>query len=610
MIAATRVTATANQFEVAGNKTGYLLAGMPILVVMGGDGTHRVIVESASYDSGDDITTCTVLESILTDNLTEVQVTRNAAITTGKHDHTDDEQGGAIPAAVLTDEDLDILTQFPQATEEHQLFFLRVAADYEAGFEKFNLIGDPNQFIGTNFEGTDLEQKTLEGTANQVVIDHDDGTGTFTFSLPQDIDESATPIVAGLTITDFSGLLVAVSGTIADFATSTPLAVFRRNAANDDYEWAVPVLGNIGDVDTSGVATGGILFYSTDTFVPLAIGTATHVLQSSGTAPAWVELDGDKIDIDWNPSWSTPVVVTESSDVDDLASHLKGIDNSLEIALFGVADVSVEYVDANELKITAEKSGFLEVNGTLVDLADDQTITTDSSGDYVVAGSTTVSLGSQLSAYTGSDYNNFGIHFLYVANDNAAFSFGGYDRRSKLFVSAVPPTDGYLAASGDGVNARFVGAFCCNSSRQLENAMCVASAYNGNKLVVSVDGSGASWDAITLATPTVITGCEFHAVVLDGQVYSINATGVFQNDDANSADFVLEVKNGASVLKSVLDRAASAAGYASQITRPIEYSDNVTDSSVLVLSLSVTASGADSSPTMRPDYASLEMVRF
>ena len=40
-------------------------------------------------------------------------------------------------------------------------------------------------------------------------------------------------------------------------------------------------------------------------------------------------VDGDKIAIDWNPSYFTPVTVTETTHIDQLSSHLKGIDNQL-----------------------------------------------------------------------------------------------------------------------------------------------------------------------------------------------------------------------------------------------------------------------------------------
>ena len=42
------------------------------------------------------------------------------------------------------------------------------------------------------------------------------------------------------------------------------------------------------------------------------------------------EIDGDKLDIDWNPTHYTPATVESYADsVDNLTAHLKGIDNEL-----------------------------------------------------------------------------------------------------------------------------------------------------------------------------------------------------------------------------------------------------------------------------------------
>ena len=42
-----------------------------------------------------------------------------------------------------------------------------------------------------------------------------------------------------------------------------------------------------------------------------------------------IEIDGDRLNIDWNPSYSTPATVSETTSVDDLSSHLKGIDTAI-----------------------------------------------------------------------------------------------------------------------------------------------------------------------------------------------------------------------------------------------------------------------------------------
>lgn len=50
---------------------------------------------------------------------------------------------------------------------------------------------------------------------------------------------------------------------------------------------------------------------------------------SSHLSGAGDEIDGDRLDIDWNPTNYTPALVAETSSVDHLSSHLKGIDDAL-----------------------------------------------------------------------------------------------------------------------------------------------------------------------------------------------------------------------------------------------------------------------------------------
>ena len=101
-------------------------------------------------------------------------------------------------------------------------------------------------------------------------------------------------------------------------------------------------------------ATGGnwktIYTNGTGVVTELALGTSTYVLTSNGasSAPSWQdpsaavaahasthlrgaadEIDGDTLDIDWNPSNYTPATnPTETSSVDHLTSHLYGIDQA------------------------------------------------------------------------------------------------------------------------------------------------------------------------------------------------------------------------------------------------------------------------------------------
>ena len=78
---------------------------------------------------------------------------------------------------------------------------------------------------------------------------------------------------------------------------------------------------------------------------------------------ALTNLDGDKVVIDWNPANSTPAIVTESTTVDHLASHLKGIDNfaGTKAAASGLASL-----DANT-KVVQDPANPMDVVGGRLD---------------------------------------------------------------------------------------------------------------------------------------------------------------------------------------------------------------------------------------------------
>lgn len=66
------------------------------------------------------------------------------------------------------------------------------------------------------------------------------------------------------------------------------------------------------------------------------------------------DFDGDHLDVDWNPSNSTPTTTgaSEAADVDDLTAHLKGIDNRFG-ALAAADDMRVEYHKVTAGEVTA-----------------------------------------------------------------------------------------------------------------------------------------------------------------------------------------------------------------------------------------------------------------
>lgn len=104
--------------------------------------------------------------------------------------------------------------------------------------------------------------RTLTGTANQVVISDGDGvSGNPTFSLPQSIGTGSSPTFAGMTLTGFSGLVKASTGALS--ASTLVNADVAANAAIDYSKLATLSSGNIlvgsaGGVATSTAVTGDV----------------------------------------------------------------------------------------------------------------------------------------------------------------------------------------------------------------------------------------------------------------------------------------------------------------------------------------------------------------
>ena len=85
-----------------------------------------------------------------------------------------------------------------------------------------------------------------------------------------------------------------------------------------------------GDLQDSGYAAGD--------FTALEDHASRHI---TGGAD---EVDGDKLDIDWNPTYSTPATTpTEATSVDHLTAHLYGIDRG-KVPIDGTLDMA--FVDA------------------------------------------------------------------------------------------------------------------------------------------------------------------------------------------------------------------------------------------------------------------------
>jgi hypothetical protein len=92
----------------------------------------------------------------------------------------------------------------------------------------------------------------------------------------------------------------------------------------------------------SGTITSGAGSLTLPTSTTTLVGTGTtDVLTNKTIDPSLNTIDGDKLDITWNPSNYTPTDVTETDDVDDLSAHLKGIDTAL--GTLGATTVTVQF---------------------------------------------------------------------------------------------------------------------------------------------------------------------------------------------------------------------------------------------------------------------------
>jgi hypothetical protein len=174
---------------------------------------------------------------------------------------------------------------------------------------------------------------------------------------------TATPTASKIPIADGSGKLAAGWGgsasTLATLDSSSKVVQDPANATSTKTASKIPIADSNGYINTwvqTGSATGTMCAGDdsrlsnnraptnhnlVDTVVhPVSSLTAGHVLKATAeTTYAFGEFDGDKLDVDWNPTNYTPTIVTETDDVDDLSSHLKGIDLALTSA--GVADNSI-----------------------------------------------------------------------------------------------------------------------------------------------------------------------------------------------------------------------------------------------------------------------------
>ena len=154
-------------------------------------------------------------------------------------------------------------------------------------------------------------------------------------------------VVSGATPADSGGLVLSWdAGWVKFSGVSYYLPSGATTLGNNDVNWVSAVTMDGASGATARVNTGEAYPPSAASgyYTPLAIAfTEAGDIARMGDlrymprdhsdlherTGIW-EIDGDHLDIDWNPSYSTPAVTpTQADNVDDLTAHLYGIDQAL-----------------------------------------------------------------------------------------------------------------------------------------------------------------------------------------------------------------------------------------------------------------------------------------
>ena len=271
---------SSSQFIVTGDMTASFRMNRCLDLLQGVAGPAQTTVETAEYVEADRTTLITVDPAVVLSTLATVKYGSTFCDTilgetnVAPHPHLDKKSGGPIPAATITSNQTTILKAIASIITGDSGKFLRVAAN-ELGITKFELRGGADQLLGTNHTGSELEQKTLVGTADQVTITV--GTGTYTFSLPQNIHTAAVPTWAGLILTGLTGILIGNgSGALTAKSAASAFHYLRKNNANTDYEFGGIAEAHVGFANTGGHAHTGTDSTAVDHVNLANKGTNTH----------------------------------------------------------------------------------------------------------------------------------------------------------------------------------------------------------------------------------------------------------------------------------------------------------------------------------------------
>lgn len=234
-------------FTIVDDHAEDLPIGLPVKLIMGTDGHLITYTAGATYSSGTGLTTITVESEAITINLEEMRPAwnyvddANEESNLAKHYHTAWWDGGEAAFSALSD--VDVVTNLVYAGT--------------------TTVDVAQRMIGVNEAGDSLVRYLVLGTTNQVIVEIEDGG--ITFSLPQSIDETASPILAGATFTGLTGVLFGNGATaVSASAPATGASLLLSNATNDAYEWKAHTMANVSDVAFANLTHGDVMTYKSN----------------------------------------------------------------------------------------------------------------------------------------------------------------------------------------------------------------------------------------------------------------------------------------------------------------------------------------------------------
>ena len=191
-----------------------------------------------------------------------------------------------------------------------------------------SILGDANQLLGMNADGTENEYKSLIGTPNQIIVNHT--TGQIQLSTPQDIGPNSTPHFFNIQLsgllpnagvyTDSDGLLtteVPQSGTVGYWTRDNLTHLLSPTNSGDN----ITTSGNIYTSNGNIYAVGGNIYTSNG-------GTITSDGLLTGNSGA--QISGGNVNINANSNFYTNINTgTSSGDV-----ALGGTNNSVYLPKF------------------------------------------------------------------------------------------------------------------------------------------------------------------------------------------------------------------------------------------------------------------------------------